>query len=80
MTVIANNMGLQACRDLIAAHAVDWINSRSGRCAKPLSGVEIGFYSANGKMACTMWIDPYPEPVGANKFQPANGGIPGLNS
>lgn len=78
MPVIANNLSLDACRQVVAKYAFEWIRTKPGRTAKGLGALEMGFYYSDGKLACLMWIDPLPAPVGENKFQPATGEVPGL--
>ena len=78
MLVIADNLSLDACRHVVANYAAGWVRTKPGRTAKGLGGLEIGFYFSDGKLACLMWVDPLPAPVGENKFQPAKGEVPGL--
>lgn len=78
MIVIAESPSAQACRDEIARLAHAWIKSKPGRRAKGMGSLEIGLMFSSGKMACSLWVEMLPPPMGENPFVPATGPIPGM--
>lgn len=69
---------MAAAANLIARYVIAWEESKPGRCAKRIDGLEIGFYFSDGKLSSTIWVDPVPTPANEPKFTPAKGEVPGL--
>lgn len=80
MTVIADGVTISQGVDILSRYAVGWTVTKKGRAAAQIAPMEVGFYFSDGKLACTMWVDPLPTPKGEPKFAPAVGEIPGLTA
>lgn len=78
IAMIGRASDIASCKEVVAAYALEWINSKKGRKVKPISTLEMGLHFSDGKLAALLWVDPVVSPVGENPFTPATGPIPGL--
>lgn len=78
IVLIAEGGCMEGCREYIADTAKAWIRSKPGRTAKQISGLELGLMFSDGKMACSLWVEPFPVPAGETPLTPATGPVPGL--
>lgn len=78
ISMIGEGNSATVCRGFIAKQALDWVNSKRGRTARPLHSDEMAFYFSDGKLAATVWVDFVPTPEGEPQLAPAVGEVPGL--
>lgn len=80
ITMIADGLSIEHAGALLAQYGMGWQVTKKGRASDMIGPLELGFYFSDGKLACTMWVDPVPTPRNEPKFTPAKGPIPGLHA